>query len=139
MALRRSNERTAHAEALAYAQCAYCNTETEMYEGGDVPICPECWDTHKPVERKQAAAEHVRQLLIQERVEATARANAALRAFNEVLNQFPSGLPHPDGTHRIQDASRKLIAARKAMGRSNTRLNDYFTPGVVPQDLKQSG
>jgi hypothetical protein len=66
------------------AQCAYCKTETEMYEGGDVPICPECWDARKP-ERK-------------------------------LLSQFPSGLPHPDGAHCIQDVSRKLIAARKAMG-----------------------
>ena len=119
------------------AQCGYCKTETEMYEGGDIPICPECWDARKS-ERK-AAAEQVRRLLIQESVEATARANVALRAFNEVLNKFPSGLPHPDGTHCIQDASRKLIAARKAMGRSNTRLNDYLSHGIVPQDLKRSG
>ena len=120
------------------AQCAYCKTETEMYEGGDVPICPECCDARKS-EHKPAAAEQVRRLLIQESVEATARANTALKAFNEVLNQFPSGPPHPDGTHRIQDASRKLITARKAMGRSNTRLNDYMSRGIVPQDLKQSG
>jgi len=120
------------------AQCTYCKTETEMYEGGDVPICRECWDARNS-ERKPAAAEQVRRLLIQESVEATVRANAALRAFNEALNQFPSGLPHPDGTHSIQDASRKLIAARKAMGRSNTRLNDYLNRGIVPQDLKRSG
>src|SRR6185295_7939304 len=120
------------------AQCVYCKTETEMYEGGDVPICPECWDARK-AEREPPAAEQVQRLLIQESVEATARANAALRAFNEVLNQYPSGLPHPDGTHCIQDASRKLIVARKAMGRSNTRLNDYLSRGIVPQDLKRSG
>jgi len=120
------------------AQCVYCKTETEMYEGGDVPICAECWDARK-AEREPPAAEQVQRLLIQESVEATARANAALRAFNEVLNQYPSGLPHPDGTHCIQDASRKLIVARKAMGRSNTRLNDYLSRGIVPQDLKRSG
>ena len=115
------------------AQCAYCKTQTDMYEGGDVPICPECWDA-RTSERK--AAEQVRCLLIQESVEATAQASTALRAFNEMLDQFPSGLPHPDGTHSVQDASRKLIAARKAMGRSNTRLNDYLSRGIVPQDLK---
>ena len=54
-------------------------------------------------------------------------------------NQYPSGLPHPDGTHHIQDASRKLIVARKAMGRSNTRLNDYLDRGIVPEDLMRSG
>ena len=26
------------------AQCAYCKAETEMYAGGDVPICVECSD-----------------------------------------------------------------------------------------------
>jgi hypothetical protein len=77
--------------------------------------------------------------LIQESVEATVRVNAALRAFNEVLNQFPSGLPHSDVAHLIQDASRKLIVARKAMGRSNTRLNDYLDRGIVPEDLMRSG
>ena len=118
------------------AQCAYCKTETEMYEGGDVPICSECRDARNS-ERKPAAVEQVRRLLIQESVEATVRANAALRAFKEALNQFPSGLPHPDGTRCIQDASRKLITARKAMGRSNTRLNDYLSRGIVPQDLKR--
>jgi hypothetical protein len=120
------------------AQCAYYNTETEMYEGGDVPICPECWYARKP-KREPAAAEQVRRLLIQESVKTTARAHAALKVFNEALNQFRSGLPDRDGTHWIQDASRKLIAVRKVMGRSNTRLNDYLNRGIVPQDLKQSG
>jgi hypothetical protein len=120
------------------AQCVCCKTETEMSEGRDVPMCPVCRDARKS-EREPAAAEQVRRLLIQESVEATARANVALRAFNEVLNQFPSGLPHPDGTQCIEDASRKLIAARKAMGRSNNRLNDYLSRGIVPLDLKRSG
>jgi hypothetical protein len=118
------------------AQCAYCKAETETYEGGDVPICLECSDARQ-AKIKPPASEQVGRLLIQESVEATSRANAALRAFNDVLNLFPSGLPNPDGTQRVQNASRKLIAARKEMGRAHSRLNDFLSRGIMPEDLKR--
>jgi hypothetical protein len=38
------------------AQCAYCTVETEIYEGGDVPICVECLDNRK-VKRKSPATQ----------------------------------------------------------------------------------
>jgi hypothetical protein len=44
--------------------------------------------------------------------------------------------PGTDGTQLIQNASRKLIAARKKMGRADNRLNDYLGRGIVPDDLK---
>ena len=113
------------------ALCAYCKAET-----GDVPICLECSDARQ-AKLKLPASEQVGRLLIQESVEATSRANAALRAFNDVLNLFPSGLPNPNGTQRVQNASRKLIAARKEMGRAHRRLNDFMSRGVVPEDLKR--
>ena len=37
----------------------------------------------------------------------------------------------------LQDAPRKLIAARAAMGPSDSRLNDYLGRGIVRQDLQQ--
>jgi hypothetical protein len=51
------------------------------------------------------------------------REKAASDAFNTVIGQFPSGFPHLDGSERIQNASLKLIAARKEMGRVHSRLN----------------
>ena len=118
------------------ALCAYCKAETDTYEGGDVPICLECSDARQAT-LKPAATEQVGRLLIQESVEATSRANAALRAFNDVLTLFPSGLPNRGGTQRVQNASRKLIAARKEMGRAHSRLNDFISRGIVPEDLKR--
>lgn len=29
------------------AWCAYCKEETEIYIGGDVPICTECFDAQE--------------------------------------------------------------------------------------------
>ena len=45
--------------------------------------------------------------------------------------------PHPDGVHRIKNASNKLTAARKEMGTAHNRLDDFLSRGVVPDDLKE--
>jgi len=116
------------------AQCAYCTAETFLYLSG-VPICIKCVDRHEA----KPSDEQVRRLLTEQRIVATVRTNAALREFNDVMGQLPTGLPHPDGTQHIQNASRKLIAARKEMGRADKRLNDYLSRGIVPEDLKRSG
>ena len=120
------------------AQCAFCRAETELYDGGDVPICVECSDARE-AKRKPPATEQIRRFLIQEGIEATARASAALGEFNEVMDQFPGGLLDPDRSRRVQTASRKLIAARKELGRARSRLNDYQSRGIVPDDLKRTG
>jgi hypothetical protein len=44
----------------------------------------------------------------------------------------PSGLPHPDGTPRIHNASHELDTARKEMMKAHTRLNDFTERGIVP-------
>ena len=89
-------------------QCVRCQTETELHENG-VPICVSC-----------------------------ARANAARRVFDSVIDQFPSGLPYPDGTQLIRNASQELEAARKELGRAHNRLSDFLTRGIAPQDLKRA-
>ena len=117
-------------------QCAYCKVETFLYDSG-VAICLKCADAREA--NQPPSDEQVRRLLIEERIVATARANAAIREFNDVIDHLPSGLPHPDGTQHIQNASRKLIAARKQMGRADNRLNDFTNRGIIPEDLKRSG
>ena len=109
-----------------------------MFEGGDVPICAECSDARE-AKRKPPATEQIRRLLIQESIEATGRARAALAKFNEVIDQFPGHLSNPDSSQRVQIASSKLIAARKEMGRAENRLYDYLSRGIVPEDLKRTG
>jgi ABC-type hemin transport system ATPase subunit len=39
----------------------------------------------------------------------------AVKRFNEVIRDIPSGLPHPDGSERILNASRELTEAQAAV------------------------
>jgi hypothetical protein len=50
--------------------------------------------------------QEIRLALVNRLVEATARVSAANEMFSAVMSQVPSGLPHPDGTQRIHNASR---------------------------------
>lgn len=118
------------------AQCAFCKAETEMYAGGDVPICVECSDALKATRKPPAT---VRNALIQTVMETTARANAASEAFSAIMGQFPSGLPYADGAQRIHSASRELSVARKDMMKARSRLNDFLGRGIIPEDLRRSG
>jgi hypothetical protein len=70
-------------------------------------------------------------------IEATARSHAASEAFNAVMADVPSALPHPDGTQRSHNISRELSAARKEMMKAHGALNDFLSQGIIPEDLKQ--
>src|SRR5205814_1334447 len=94
------------------AQCAYCKTETFLYDGG-VPTCLECVDKREAKRKPQEIKRHVRTILLQDFFEATERAHIASDAFEAIMAEIPSALPHPDGTQRIHNASRDLSAARK--------------------------
>jgi hypothetical protein len=111
------------------AKCAYCKAETEMYEGGDVPICVECSDAEE-------AKHNVRATLTQNLREATARASRASVAFNKIVSEVPSATPYPDSTQRIHDVSHTLALARAEMMTAHTRLNEFLGRGITPDDLK---
>jgi hypothetical protein len=92
----------------------------------------------RKVERNPSPTEQqIRTALFQDVLEATTRNYKATREFEEVMGQFPSGLPHPDGVQRIKNASNKLTIARKEMATAHNRLNDYLSRGIVPDDLKR--
>jgi hypothetical protein len=92
------------------------------------------------IKRKPPTTEEdVRHILIQEVLEATARGNEATRQFEEIMGQFPSGLPYPDGVQRVKNASNALTVARKEMATARNRLSDYLGRGIVPDDLKRNG
>jgi hypothetical protein len=120
------------------AQCACCKTETELYDNG-MPVCVKCSNERNVKHKPPATEDQVRSTLIQDIVEATALKNEASGAFEIVMGQFPSGLPHPDGSLRIKNASVKLSIARKGIFKARNRLNDFLTCGIVPEDLKRSG
>ncbi len=89
--------------------------------------------------KPRTTEDQVRSALIQEIVEATALKNQASGAFEIVMGQFPSGLPHPNGSLRIKNASVKLSIASKGIFKAHNRLNDFLRCGIVPEDLKRSG
>lgn len=76
-------------------------------------------------------------ILWQRAVDAKARMDEAAGTFLAIMNEVPSGLPHPDGSLRIQNASRDLSAARLAYVAASRALTDYSIRGIVPDDLKK--
>ena len=112
------------------ARCAFCKAdEPPFYEYG-VPICPDCLDIGKPNPIRTTG---VCSALVHDLTEATVRFEAATREFTSILDDIPSGLPHPDGSQLIQNASRELAAARKEKERAHNRLDDYLRRGIVPE------
>jgi len=120
------------------AQCAYCQTETQLHYG-DTPICVKCSEEREVKRKPPLTQNEIRRVLVDGIVKATARVSAANEGFSATMSQFPSGLPHPDGVQRIKNASHELSAARKEMMRAHQRLNEFIDTGVVPDDLKQTG
>ena len=121
------------------AECAYCKAETQLYDR-DVPVCTQCAEAREGSLRKPPSSEQsIRTRLLQEVLEATARTGQAAREFEAVVGQFPSGLPHSDGSQRIESASLDLAAARNALMKAHNRLSDYHERGIVPEDLKRTG
>jgi len=105
------------------AECAYCKAETELYESG-VPVCVKCADAR--TKRKPPATEQqIRNALLQDVIELTARTEQATEEFEAVVGQIPSGLQHPDGTQRIKNASTKLSIARKELINAHRRLYEH--------------
>src|SRR5258706_1884895 len=118
------------------AECAYCKTDTHLYDG-QVPICHECADERNGKPKWPEMEREVRTILMRHLLQARARANAASDEFSAVMGDVPSALPHPDGTQRIHNVSRALFSAREEVMKAHTRLNDFLSRGVVPEDLKQ--
>ena len=119
------------------AQCAYCKTDTELYENG-TPICVVCAGA-KAINPKPSFVEsQIRLNLLHEVRQATDRVNAAAESFSMMIKDIPGDVPHPDGALRIAHASRELSTAREDMMRAHRRLNDFLSHGVIPEDLKAS-
>ena len=119
------------------ARCACCKAETILYEH-DVPICLECADEREVKHKRLEMERQVNTILKHDVTEATERAHAASDAFEAIVADVPSGAPHPDGTQRILNASRKLSAARQEMMSAHERLHDFLTRGIIPEDLKKT-
>jgi len=69
------------------------------------------------------------QALRQDLKSAHERRQRAYDLFREVMTDIPSGLPHPDGTDRIRQASRQFEHAQKDLIEALTRLDRFLTTG----------
>jgi hypothetical protein len=57
------------------------------------------------------------------------------KRFQAICKEVPSGLPHPDGTHRLQNAARAQTAAMVAYSNALQRFNELLLSGKDPDDL----
>jgi hypothetical protein len=113
------------------AQCVFCKAEKVSFMGS-IPFCFQCANGSL----KTKPEKDIRTVLENANLEASVLATEANKEFN--LSMYPSGLPHPDGTQRIKNASRALSIARKAMMKAHTRLSNFIEREEVPDDLKPS-
>ena len=120
------------------AECIYCTTETELYLAGK-PICIGCADARVKESAPLAGSQQVREILVREVFDSTARTHAASEQFNVIMGDIPSAIPSPDSSLLLRQASRDLSEARKDMLRAHSRLNDFLNRGVIPEDLKSLG
>ena len=60
----------------------------------------------------------------------------ASERFNAVVRDVPHGIPHPDGTQRVRNASHACSSASKSLMLAVSRLNAFVIHGTVPEDLK---
>ena len=82
--------------------------------------------------------EYVRQILWDQMTVAKERKDAAAKAFDEIMADLPSGLPHPDGSQRIATASAAFRQALNEYTEACRRMNDFVVHGIVPKDLLRS-
>ena len=108
--------------------CTRCSAPTDLCING-FPICPECAGTDPPrlPHLVEPNKENIRTSLIERLAAASARAFEASEHFNQMIDDIPSGLPHPDGTQRIHNASRALSDARREMVQAHNRLHTFLT------------
>ena len=80
--------------------------------------------------------DRVLRILQEEFHAAVQRRDQASAHFDDVRRSVPSGLPHPDGTQLITNASRDYSAALDGLTRAVLRITHFEVTGVVPDDLK---
>ena len=81
--------------------------------------------------------QEIRHLLEDDFEAAQQRRIAASKRYSEIISDIPSGIPHPDGTDRIRQASGEYRASREDATEAMKRLSDFLIRGIVPPDLER--
>ena len=119
------------------AKCIHCGSETELFNSG-VPVCVKCVNEREPNFKNRLSERQVHTALTEQLTEASARLKEAESAFTAVISDIPNGIPDPDGSQRVRNASREVSISRGEVMKAQNSLNDYLSRGVVPDNLKQS-
>jgi DNA-directed RNA polymerase subunit RPC12/RpoP len=114
------------------ARCSYCGRETELHEAG-LPMCTACGD--RIIASKPGEIRSVHTRLVQDLMDATGEHAAATAAYNRLMRDIPSAIPHPDGVQRIHSISQALLVSKEGLARAHSRLADFLNTGVIPEDL----
>ena len=111
------------------AKCILCKAETNLYVGGH-PICRECADARE--KRHQATAslsQDTEAFLRKDLARAQAVYEQTQREFRAIISDVPSGIPQPDGSLRIENASRKNAAALDDYVRALREFSAFLSAG----------
>ena len=119
------------------AKCIYCGSVTELFDKG-LPICVACSEERATDRETPETRQEIRNTLLHDTLEATARHNEAREEFEAIMGQIPSGLPATDGAQRIKNASSTLSIARRGMMEAHARLDKFLESGIVPEDLHET-
>jgi len=79
--------------------------------------------------------QEIRHLLEDDFDAAQQRRIAASKRYTEIMSDIPSGIPQPDGTDRIRQASGEYKASRDAATEAMKRLSDFLIRGIIPAEL----
>ena len=123
------------------ANCIYCGAETSLHQS-EAPLCVKCaeaMDAKLQPKRAPLHKDYVRRILLLDVAETSARAEAAAAEFKGIIGSIPTGIPHPNGTQRIHQAAHDLSNARKDMMQAHSRLDNFLSSGVIPEDLEATG
>ena len=109
------------------AVCSCCGAETFLFLS-QPPICIRCFIS-RGVDR-----DTILKILREQLERAQQRRTEANRRFHAVLSEteIPSGMPQPDGTHRIRQAARHYEDALRAVNLAVYNLNNFVMHGTLP-------
>ena len=84
-----------------------------------------------------APIREIEKIIVDDLARATALFQKESTRFREVMADLPSGLPHPDGSLRVQQTSAAYRKAAADLEFALKRHHAFFVRRIVPDDLQE--
>ena len=115
------------------ALCAYCQAETELYDGGDVPICIECSDAREARRKPPAIEQDIRTTLFKDLFEATL---SCAYGRTTIVSKPPAAAASPE--FNLRDALfRDLAAATRRVNDASMALDELIGQFKGKNDIQR--